>query len=496
LKSHTLSVAGSAIFWQAIQYGGDKVIYLLRLIILAKLLTPDDFGLVAIASVAIEVLIRISNFGMIPALIQREDATDEHYDVAWTIGVLRAITITVVVLLAADTIAYFFAEPRAANILRALAFRPLIDAASSIKVAGFNRKLNFRALTFMQLPKALINMIVPIILAPWLGVWALVIGTLVGQGFYLVLSYIFAPYRPRFSFQFSAIRSLAQFGRWVFWTSIIVMIGQSTLRLVISRQLGAAELGIYYLAASLAFLPTDIAGQIVGEVAFPYYSRLQSNLEQATEAFKAIILSLGIMLLPISALLISLAPSLVSEVLDERWAGSVVLIQILALANIIDIIGEIISPILKGIGYPDKLLFMESIQSLIMIVLVWSLTQSFGVLGAALAWIPAVAVAKMLGVYYLQKILEKPFANLGKPLWIVALVSLIGGLAAYGIDLLVPGLLGFILAGLLAAALMGGLLWLFEYKYGLGLLKGFIRAFPMIVPLLGLDKKIPGEAIS
>jgi O-antigen/teichoic acid export membrane protein len=489
LKPQSVSRAGKAIVWQTIQYGGEKVIFLVRLLILAKLLTPDDFGLLAIASVAIDFLLRISNFGMVPALVQREDAAEEHYDAAWTIGVLRALIITMIVLITAPVIADFFAEPRATNILRALALRPLIDASASIMVTRFTRKLDFRSLAMMQLPRAFFNTIVSIALAPWLGVWALVAGNLAGPGVYLGLSYILAPHRPRFSFQFSAIQALAQFGRWIFWTSIIGMAGQSILRLVISRQLGAAELGLYYLAASLAFLPADIASQIIGEVVFSLYARLQKDLQQATEAFKMILTSLAVLLLPISALLISLAPSLVNNVLGERWDGSIRIIQILAFTSIIGMLGDTIAPILKGTGHPDKVLIMETIQSLTMIALVWGLTSSFGLAGATSAWIPSVAMSQVIGVFYLRKILVKPFTKLGRPLWIVWIISIMGGITAYGIDFIVPGLLGFILASVLATALMGGLLWFLERKFALGLSSGLSQAFPRIATYLKLEQQ-------
>jgi lipopolysaccharide exporter len=364
----------------------------------------------------------------------------------------------------------------------------LIDAAASIMVTRFTRNLDFRSLVMMQLPRALSNAVVSIALAPWLGVWALVVGNLAGPFVYLMLSYILAPHRPRFSFQFSAIQALAQFGRWVFWTSIIVMAGQTILRLVISRQLGAAELGLYYLAASLAFLPTDIASQIVGEVIFPFYARLQKDLQQATEAFKAILTSLAVLLLPMSALLISLAPSLVNNVLDERWAGSIRIIQILALAGIIDMFGETISPILKGTGHPDKVMIMESVQSLMMISLVWSLTNSLGLIGAASAWIPSVAISQLVGLFYLRQILQKPFAKLGRPLGTVGIVSIMGGMTAYGISFILQGLLGFILATFLAVAFMGGMLWFFERKFALGLSSGFSQAFPRIAVFLKLEQ--------
>jgi O-antigen/teichoic acid export membrane protein len=489
VTTKTRSKIGDAITWQIIQYGGEKLIFLFRLIILAKLLTPGDFGLLAIASVAIDFLIRISNFGMVPALIQREDATEEHYDAAWTIGVLRALTVAIIVFITAPLIANFFAETRATNILRALALRPLIDSLSSIMVIRFNRTLNFRSLAFMQIPKAIANTAVSIVLATWLGVWALVAGTLAGTFVHFVLSYILAPYKPRLSFKFGPVQTLARFGRWVFGTSIIVMIGQSLLRVAISRQLGAVELGLYYLAASLAFLPTDIASQIVGEVVFPLYARLQKDIHQATEIFKSILSSLAVLLLPMSALLISLAPSLVNNVLDERWTGSVRIIQILAIAGIIDMLGATVSPILKGVGHPDKVMIMESVQSLTMIALVWSLTSTFGLVGAASAWLPAVAISQLIGLYYLRQTLQKPFAQMAKPLWIVGLVSVIGGMTAYGISLILPGLLGLILSAFIAGVLMGGMLWLFERKLTLGLSDGFRQAFPRIAAYLKLEQQ-------
>jgi O-antigen/teichoic acid export membrane protein len=119
VKTTSFSKMGSAIYWQTIQYGGEKVIFLLRLIILAKLLTPDDFGLLAISSVAIDLLMRVSNFGMVPALIQRDDTTEEHYDAAWTIGILRSLAISIIVFMTAPVIANSLLSRRATNILRA-----------------------------------------------------------------------------------------------------------------------------------------------------------------------------------------------------------------------------------------------------------------------------------------------------------------------------------------------------------------------------------------
>jgi PST family polysaccharide transporter/lipopolysaccharide exporter len=424
---------------------------------------------------------------MTPALVQRVEVDEEHYDVAWTVGILRALGVTMVTFLAAPIVAQLFGEPRATDIVRVLAIRPLIDAAASIKVAHLMRNLQFRSLASIELPKALANTLVAITLAPWLGVWALVAGTLAGPAVYLIVSYLVAPYRPRLSFDSSAAQSLIHFGRWVFLTSLVVMAGQSTLRFVIGRELGAAELGLYYLAASLAFLPADIASQVVGKVAFPFYSRLQTDVRQASLAFRSILTSLFTLLLPAFALLIALAPSLVETILGTRWEGAAPIIRVLALANIIGLLGDTITPILQGTGRPDKILVIEGIQSSLLIVLAWGLANRYGVVGAAMAWLPAITASQLLSIVFVRQILPRPFAGLGLALSTIAAVSIIAAMTAIGIDNILPGLFGLITASSLGIALAGGLMWVLERRFALGLLAGLVRAFPQVAAFVGLS---------
>jgi PST family polysaccharide transporter len=131
-----MAQAGTAMIWKAVQLSGAKVIFILRLLILAWLLSPDDFGLLAIATTAIGFLLQITDIGMIPALVQGKNIDESHYDVAWTVGITRTFAVTLVVILTAPFIAQIFAEPRATPIIQLLALRPFIEALSSIKVAS------------------------------------------------------------------------------------------------------------------------------------------------------------------------------------------------------------------------------------------------------------------------------------------------------------------------------------------------------------------------
>ncbi len=490
--SQAFQQAGHALIWRGLQHVTVKLIFLARLLILARLLSPDDFGLLAISAIFIDVLLQISNFGMVPALVQRAETEDKHYHVAWTVGVIRGVGIAGITALSAPLVANFFEEPRAAPIILALALRPLIDAVASIRTADLTRKLNFRSLAILEIPKALGNALIAILLARSLGVWALVAGALGGSLVYLLLSYLVAPYRPSLTLDFNAARGLVRFGQWVFVTSLVALAGQAVLRVVISRQLGTIELGLYYLAASLAFFPAEIASQIIGEVAFPFYARLQAEASRAAQAFRAILISTTVLLVPMVALLITLTPSLVATVLGSQWAGTTGLIRVLALASLVGLVGETIVPILNGIGHPDRVLVIEVIQTVFLIIFAALLARRYGVIGAAAAWLPAVGAAQLAAIVMLRRHLPTPFAGTGVPAVVLLGISITGaGIAGAFADWVPgwPGLAGALLAGLCFSA---GLVWYTDRRFALGYTTGLSSAYPRLAARLGLPNSPAG----
>ena len=285
--------------WQAFQMGGVKVIYMVRLLVLAILLAPADFGLIAIALSATGFLLNLTNFGLIPAAVQTKDMDETRYDAVWTFDMSRAVVVSVLTILFAPLIAQIFAEPRAVPIIQALALRPLIESLMSIKVAALNRNLTFRPLAFLKIIEAIFNALISIMLAKFFGVWAMVFGMIGGAVSMMIASYILAPYRPRLNYDLNAVKPLLKFGGWLLITGVVAMAGNFGLRIIISRQLGAEGLGLYFLAAQLAFVPSEIASEVVGTVAFPLFARLQLNLQQAARAFQAILTGLMALLYPV-----------------------------------------------------------------------------------------------------------------------------------------------------------------------------------------------------
>lgn len=146
-----MRAAGTAMLWQAFQMGGVKALYMVRLLVLAILLTPADFGLIAIALAATGFLLNLTNFGLIPAVVQAENMDDARYDAVWTFDMTRSAIVTALTVVLAPLIAQIFAEPQAVPIIQVLALRPLIESLMSIKVAALNRNLTFRPLAILKI---------------------------------------------------------------------------------------------------------------------------------------------------------------------------------------------------------------------------------------------------------------------------------------------------------------------------------------------------------
>ncbi|NNE36167.1 MAG: oligosaccharide flippase family protein, partial [Rhodothermales bacterium] len=294
-------------------------------------------------------------------------------------------------------------------------------------------------------------------------------------------------YRPRISFDRQAAGSLIRFGRWIFLAGVAGLFAGTMLRYVISRQLGTVELGLYYLAASLAFLPSEIMSQVVGDVTFPMYSRLQGAHEAMARTFRSVLSGTVTLLIPSCLLLIALSPGLVEYALGEKWHGTVPIIQMLGTVNIIGLLGDNVAPILKGAGRPNRVVAIEVTQSVILISLAWMFTSSWGVQGAALAWIPAIAVSQFMSAIFVKQLIPRPFRGLGKILSSVVAATSIGLLAAIWIFGTLPSFAGLILSATGSGFLIAALLFILDRSFSLGVAQDLASVFPQLASVLGVS---------
>jgi len=464
--------AGTALAWRVVELGGVRIISLVRFFILAKLLAPDDFGLLAIAAVAVEVTLSATDLGLIPSLIQHRAPDRRLYDVAWTVEFIRACAVAGVLLIGAPLVARLFGDPRAASILRGLAVATFIASLTSIRTIDFHRELRFGPVAALELSSALVEAVVSVAFARALGVWALVTGQIAAASVRTGMSWVLAPYRPHFVRNVDAARRLLAFGRWVFVTVLLETAGDLFLRGVVSRRLGTADLGLYYVAFRLAMLPKQLMSDLVQPVAFPVFARLQGTLSEATRVYRSMMVAMAAVLLPAYALLATLAPPLVSTLLGPRWAGSAEIIQLLSAAACISLVTECTIPLVTGLGLPHFAALVFGVRSALVVSLAIWLAGTYGIAGAALAWLLAEIGVQLVAVGAARRTLPTPFANLILPVMGIALVSAIGALVAWVIDTTLGGRFGLLTAVLAAIIAMLALLFLLDRHLRLGFAAG------------------------
>lgn len=474
------AAAGKAVLWRALQHGGVRVVSLIRFLILARILAPEDFGLLAIAAVSVDLLLGLTDLGMIPALVQRERVEPRDYDVAWTLNLIRALLIAGAVVTLAPFLANLFGDSRATPLIQALALRPVLDAAGSIRMADLTRTLQFRSITAVRLASTLVEAVVAIILAPRLAVWALVLGALAGTTIGSAVSYIVARYRPRLSLDISAAHPLLRFGRWMFVAGILAVVGDALLRAVIARRLGAADLGLYYIAVRVALLPHEVLSDLVASVAFPVQALLQGDRPRAARVFRSTLHSALAVLIPVYAILVALGESVVAHVLGRQWDGAVPVIRLIAVVGVIGVMFDATSAMFRGLGRPQWVAGLFAVHLPIITALGWWLAGRYGVVGAAMASLAAEVAVQIAAAALASRLLHRPFAGSTGPMAAIVLAAAAGAVIAYVIDAVMPGLYGLAVGAVSGLALSAAALLVLDQLFGLGLLADAARVFPGI----------------
>lgn len=464
--------AGAAVWWRALGVVGGKGIALLRSLLVARLLAPTDYGLFAIALVPLDLLLGVTDVGLTPALVQRADVTEHQYHVAWTAGLVRAVAVALLIVVAAGPLGALFGDPRAVPLIRALALRPLITALASARVAALERELRHRELALMEVTAALATTAVALALAATRGAWALVLGNVVGAAVGTLASYLAARYRPRLTFDRAQVASLIQFGRWILVSAIIGMVGESLLRVAISRALGTDALGRFTLALSLAMAPSLLVGGSVSAVAFAVHARVQDDPAQGGRVFRVTVVTLAAILLPVYAVLVVVVPSLVDHVLGPRWLGTAEVVQILALMGVLGIAFDAAAPLLQGRGQPRALATLYGLFAVGAVALTEPLARTLGLEGAALARVIAELAVLVGAVTLVRRAVDRPFDATLAPLAASTTSAACGAIVAHAIVLsrgTLPWLVGASAAGVGTAALA---LWAVDRFARLGLVAG------------------------
>jgi len=391
----------------------EQVLGVIRLIILARILSPNNFGLMGIALLAMSALETFSQTGFAQALIQKKEKTEEYLDAAWTFMLIRNIALFAILFLGAPYIAYFFEAPEAPLLMRVIGISLLFGSSggiggfANIGILYFQKELEFNKQFIYRLTGTLADFVVAVSSAIILkSVWALVFGLLAGNIVRFFVGYLIHPYRPRLNFDFDKARELFVFGKWILGSSILVFFLNQGDDILVGKLLGATMLGFYQMAYRISnMLATEIT-HVISQVTFPAYSKLQDNIPKLREAYLKTLQLTAFISIPLAGGIFILAPDFTKIFLGEQWIPMVPAMQVLALWGLSRSIAATTGPLFNGIGKPRINTWLQLAKLILIAIFIYPLTMLWDITGTALALAAAALCIDPICVYLVAKILQ------------------------------------------------------------------------------------------
>lgn len=372
-------------FWLAIGNGSAKVINLLKIAILGRLLAPDDFGLMAIAILSMKWLEYFTETGFNKALVQHKGDIETFLDTAWLVQLARGAMLAILLWMMAPMAAYVFTVPQATAIIRACSVILIIRGLANPAMVYLRRELDFKRILWWTLSNAMVGLVVAIGAAlMYRSVWALVASVIAATLASTILSYVIKPYWPRPQWYWPHVKTLMQFGKWIFFLNVVSFVGLYADSAIVGKLLGMANLGFYQMARQFGMTPTHQIALLISGVMFPAFSRLQDT-EQRRIAFSKTLTIVSLVALPMGCFLTAFAESIVYLILGSRWLVIAPAFAWLAWAGIGGALISASSALFQACGKPAFSVYATIFQQVLTLALLRPLILAHGVSGAAAA---------------------------------------------------------------------------------------------------------------
>jgi PST family polysaccharide transporter len=302
------------------------------LTVLARLVSPKDFGLAGIAIIIIEFSKLFTQMGVGPAIVQRKDLEDRHLTTGYTVSLCMGVLFAGVLLLGANTLEVFFRMEGLAPVLKAVSIVFFVDSTTLIGQAQMQRNMKFKALAALDVISYAVGYgVVGIVLGYFgMGVWALVVANISQAVLYAALVMFVQPFSKRPGFDLNAFKELIHFGGGHTIARIGNYLAIQGDNLVVGRTLGAASLGIYGRAYQFMVMPSSLFGNTLDKVLFPAMSKVQDDKPKLIKAYLTGTSLIALIAIPISVLFVFLAPEIILTLLGPQWTEVINPFRILA----------------------------------------------------------------------------------------------------------------------------------------------------------------------
>lgn len=381
-----------ALFWMFLGTGAQAVLHVVVLIVLARLVTPTEFGLVGAALIVVNFSLTFSEMGLGAAIVQREQLEERHVRTGFTLSLLLGLLLGGLVFAFASSIAAFFRMENLTPALRVLSVALPVRGASLVAESLVQRGLRFRELALARVCSHAIGYGAVGLSMAFLdyGVWALVTAHLVQTTVLAALFLARERHPKRLQIDPGASRELFYFGGGLTAASLANTMANQGDRLVVGRWLGAAALGLYERAHQFMSLPAVLFGKVFSQVLFPAMARVQSDSVRLARAFRRSVVAIGLLALPSMAFTMIIAPELVSVTLGHDWDAVILPFQILVPGMLFGTVNKMSDSVARATGAVYRRAWRQGVFAALVLTASW-VGQHWGLAGAAAGMIFALA---------------------------------------------------------------------------------------------------------
>ena len=400
-------------FWAFISHGSNSVLSLVTTVVLARLLSPKDFGVVAIAMVVWEFVRLFGNVGVAAKLIHQQGDVDRYASAAFWLNILVAFCLAMLTVLISPFAARFYNSELVRPMIILLALGFLVNSFGSVHSTLLNKALDFKKRSVIEVVVNSITNIITIIMAfAGYGVWSLVIPRVLCSPIQVFAFWSVCPWRPNLEFNLSHWKEIFGYGKYILGANLLRYVNINGDYMVIGKLLGSYELGLYTFAYHLANWPVKNIVYIVNGVAFPAFSTLQNDVNRMKEVFLKITRLLSLVSFPLLIGLLAVSNELIPVVYGEKWNRSIIPLQIIIGFALLISFNSLAGQVVLAVGKPNIDFKFNAIQVPLLLVAIL-IGVSYGIVGVAVGMS---VVVGLLGLIFLKISIGLINLNLGNVL--------------------------------------------------------------------------------
>ena len=391
--------------------GVERFFRLIRTMVLTRILALEEFGLMAIVLILVNVFEQISEMGIKTAVIQNKRGnTYEFLNATWWLQAARSIGLFAIAMIAAPLISSFFDKPHLLKLLQVSLLAIIFRGFISPRAYTLQKEYKFGLMVLYIQGSALLGTIVTIVCAFTMrNIWALIIGYVSEYFFLVVLSYVVSPFRPRFGIDRNYLKELIHFARGIFGLPILSLIGFSAPTFVLGKIVSEEQLGLYALAGQLINIPLLLFAKIVSPVILPGYTKKQDD----RIALKKVVFKLSeivaAMTFPMAGYIMVCSPALMVLLWGSSYIDATMPCIVLSLLIIVRMQGPVLSTAYVAVGKPYYQRNFVIMQTSLIVIFIYPAVVHWGLVGAALTSVIGSFIAVFMQVFWCRRVIDFHF---------------------------------------------------------------------------------------